>query len=102
MKQVITLVILFAAYTASAQKPQTPKAYTVTLSLEQWQQTVRVIDSASKILIESDAPARNVSYVNFNLSQLMQIIQIQVSQQLAAEQKAATDTTKVKTPKKEK
>lgn len=77
---------------------EVPKTYTVTLSVQTWQDAMQGLDSANKVLIASDAPARNVSYVTQKLSFLMQIIQMQVSQQIQAEQKA--DSTKSKIPKK--
>lgn len=77
---------------------QVPKTYTVTLSIEQWEGALQSLDSANKVLVGSDAPARNVSYVTSKISSLMQAIQMQVGQQMQAEQK--TDSTKPKIPKK--
>lgn len=101
MKSIALLiaVVFLTGSTAKAQKPLTPKAYTVTLSLDQWQNILTQVDSTRKILLDSDVPTRKTVYATSALSLITQTISMQVSQQLAAEQKAA-DTTKPKTQKK--
>jgi hypothetical protein len=101
MKQISLIAsLLVIGCTCFAQRPATPKTYTVTLPVEQWQAALQSLDSANKVMIGSDAPARNVSYVASKLSFLIQTIQTQVGQQMQAEQKAEADSTKGKNPKK--
>lgn len=78
------------------KRHQVPKTYTVTLSREQWGEVLQGIDSTNKLLLESDLPTRKSVYASSKLSFLTQTIQMQVGQEIAEEQKKATDTTKPK------
>lgn len=100
MKSGLFILLISVSLSTRAQvKNPAPKTYTVILSIDQWEGALQSLDSANKVMIGSDAPARNVSYVTSKLSFLVQTIQYQVSQQLQAEQKVAADTTKPATKK---
>lgn len=74
-----------------------PKAYTVTLSLDEWRSALGTLDTCSKLLNKSDLPARDVIFANSGLASINQAIQFQVSQQLQAE--AKKDSTNAVKPK---
>lgn len=95
---IIFISALFVTSFFAFRPKEVPRTYTVTLSIEQWEGALQSLDSANKVLVGSDAPARNVSYVTSKISSLMQAIQMQVGQQMQAEQKP--DSTKPKIPKK--
>ena len=92
-------VVLFAS-SAKAQKVQTPKTYTVSLTKEQWLSVLGNMDSCNRIVQESDIPVRKANFILQSYSTLYQTVSLQVGAQIQAEEKAAADTTKPKNPKK--
>lgn len=98
MKQGLMLTALFIFIgIVGWQKEQAPKTYTVTLPLQTWQNIINHLDSTSKIMIESDLPARKVAWANSGIANIMQTIQFQVSKEMQEEQKS--DSTKPKNKK---
>lgn len=92
----IAMVVLFAVSNVSAQKVQPAKSYTVTLTLEQWSQAVGGINYADSLLSASDVPTVRAIPAIQSLSKTIALLTLQINEQLAAEQKAAADTTKKK------
>lgn len=100
MKQVITLASLFILIgIVGFKNEQGPKSYSVTLSIEEWQGILNQLDSTRKIILDSDIPTRKTVYATSSLSFLTQSIQMQVSQQLAVEQKSDSAKPATKKPK---
>lgn len=78
-------------------KPQPPKTYSVSLTLDQWQGLINGMEGIKNKLKLSSLPSNEVTMINDSLLNLMQgefVRQIQT--QLAAEQKPKDTTTKTK------
>jgi len=91
------IIALASLITFGFKKVQAPKTYTVSLSVEQWNQVIQIVDSSAILLNESDLPARKVIWASQGLASINQAIKFQVSAQITAEQKK--DSTNAVKPK---
>src|SRR5262249_11825319 len=83
---VITVVATVAFTFRISQQP--PKSYTVTLTLDQWKGVLGAIDSAQKVMVDSDIPVRKVVGINQALAQVSQTFSMQLSAELQKEAEA--------------
>lgn len=91
------ITVLVAAFTmAPPNKPQPPKLYPVSLSLEEWQLKINYLEYVKKSLRNSDLPSKEVALITDSaLTPFQNQITIQIQAQLNAERAAQQkkDTT---------
>lgn len=93
--------ITWALNAQTKQKPPAPKAYTVTLSIEQWQAVVNGLESIKNAVKTSNMSAAQSTFISDSLiAPYQNEFGRQIQAQLTAEQKAKTEVKKDSTNKK--
>lgn len=90
---VITIVSGLTWVLKAQTKPQSSKTYTVTLTLDQWSNTINGIEFVKNKLKNSDLPSKEVTYIN---DSLFSVIQSEFAKQINAQIEAQKPKPEVK------